>query len=94
MSRLTSALTGAVRSVNRTDAATLSAARVSLAEMLRSTPEQLSACPGIGPTKVGGREGDAPRCITCSPLIMGDKNVLVELPTLSVGRFSVGRHPE
>ena len=60
MSRLTSALTGAVRSVNRTDSATLSAARGSLAEMLRSTPEQLSACPGIGPTKVGGREEAVP----------------------------------
>ena len=58
MSRLTSALTGAVRSVNRTDAATLSAAQGSLAEMLRSTPEQLSACPGIGPTKVGMRPGE------------------------------------
>ncbi|GAX81522.1 hypothetical protein CEUSTIGMA_g8950.t1 [Chlamydomonas eustigma] len=51
-SRLASALTSSVRGVNKTDAATLGAARGTLAGLFRSTREDLSACPGIGPTKV------------------------------------------
>ncbi len=50
-SRLASALT-AVRAVNRTDALALGAQLGSLADILRASREQLSACPGIGPTKL------------------------------------------
>lgn len=50
-SRLASVLT-AVRAVNRTDALALGAQFGTLADIMRATPQQLSACPGIGPTKV------------------------------------------
>ena len=73
MSRLTAALTSSVRAVNRTDVATLAASRGSLASLLRSTPEQLSACPGFGPTKVRSGSRD----------MQGVVHFRVRLPTTS-----------
>lgn len=51
MSRVTGVLC-AVRGINRTDALALCMSLGSLGAVLGATREQLSACPGIGPTKV------------------------------------------
>jgi len=51
LSRLTGALT-CIRGVNRTDVQSLGREFGSLAALLQATPQQLAACPGIGPTKV------------------------------------------
>jgi DNA excision repair protein ERCC-1 len=50
-SRLTAALT-TLKGVNRTDVATLGHRFGSLASLMRASMEELSACPGVGPTKV------------------------------------------
>jgi hypothetical protein len=50
-SRLAAALTS-VRGVNKTDATSLGSQLGSLADILRASSEQMSACPGVGPTKV------------------------------------------
>jgi hypothetical protein len=50
VSRLTAALTR-VRGINRTDAVVLGSQFGSLADILRAGKEELSGCPGIGPTK-------------------------------------------
>lgn len=50
-SRLSAALT-CIRSINKTDALTLGTNFGSLASIMKGSQEQLSACPGIGPTKV------------------------------------------
>lgn len=60
-SRLAAALT-AVRSVNKTDAITLGTNFGSLAAIMRASKEDLSACPGIGPTKVRRAAWDAALC--------------------------------
>jgi len=51
LSRLTAALT-TVKGVNRTDVVTLGRRFRSLADMATAPMEELSACPGLGPTKV------------------------------------------
>jgi len=51
LGRLTHAL-GAVRGVNKTDAASLAVQFTSVGDLFKATPEQLSECPGLGPTKV------------------------------------------
>ncbi|XP_067011184.2 DNA excision repair protein ERCC-1 [Anabrus simplex] len=48
--KLTNALTS-VRSINRTDAATLLSTFGSLEKLVRATPESLALCPGLGPQK-------------------------------------------
>jgi NAD-dependent DNA ligase len=48
--QLVSALT-TVRSINRTDATTLLTTFGSLEKILKSTPETLGLCPGLGPQK-------------------------------------------
>jgi len=50
-SRLTAALT-VVKGVNRTDVATVGRRFGSLANLLSASMEDLSSCPGLGPTKV------------------------------------------
>lgn len=51
MSRLTAALT-CVRGVNKTDVFTLGTHQRTLAKIFQSEMKELSACPGLGPTKV------------------------------------------
>jgi len=51
LSRLTAAVTS-VRGVNKTDVLTLGARFKSAAGVMRASQEDLSACPGLGPTKV------------------------------------------
>ncbi len=51
LSRLTAALTS-VRGINKTDAVVLGSQFGRLGDILRAGKEDLSACPGIGPTKV------------------------------------------
>lgn len=66
MSRLTSVLT-AVRGVNKTDALTMSSVLGPLSAVMSARPEELSACPGLGPTKVS-RESELQHgyCWCCS----------------------------
>ncbi len=52
LGRLTSVLTS-VRGVNRNDAATLARRFGTFADMLKGEEAEFSACPGLGPTKVG-----------------------------------------
>ena len=51
MSRLRAALT-TVRGVNKTDVLTIAGARKTAAAIMSSSIEDLSACPGLGPTKI------------------------------------------
>ena len=51
LSRLTDVLT-TIRSVNRTDVATMSTSLGSLASMMQAAPEQIALCPGVGDKKV------------------------------------------
>ena len=51
LSKLNAVLT-TIRSVNRTDVATLGATFRTAAGIMNASFEELSACPGIGPTKV------------------------------------------
>ena len=51
LSRLQAALTS-VRGVNKTDVLTTGAAFRSAAGIMQASFEELSACPGLGPTKV------------------------------------------
>lgn len=51
LSRLTSALT-ALKGVNKTDVVTMGRRFGSLAALAKASMEDLSACPGLGPTKV------------------------------------------
>lgn len=56
MSKLNAALT-TVRGVNRTDVLTLAGAFRTAAGVMRANMQELSALPGIGPTKVGTSPG-------------------------------------
>ena len=51
LSRLNSALT-TVRGVNKTDVLTLGATFKTVTSIMKASVEELSACPGLGPTKV------------------------------------------